>query len=105
MPVHDWTRVDDGTYHAFHGAWIHRLADALNDDVLPGEYYALPEQVVVRRQTDVLALHAGPARVSESAGGTAVAEVAPAVRLRLRPSPKSVRRTAHRRSRRLTIRH
>src|SRR4051812_9556030 len=25
MPMHDWTRVDDGTFHDFHTAWIGEL--------------------------------------------------------------------------------
>ena len=30
MPVHDWTRVDAGLFHAFHHRWIDALCDALN---------------------------------------------------------------------------
>ena len=30
MPVHDWTRVQAGTFHHFHCAWITHLAEALN---------------------------------------------------------------------------
>ena len=44
MPMHDWTRVDEGLYHAFHDAWISELSRALNGSVLPDDYYALPEQ-------------------------------------------------------------
>jgi hypothetical protein len=44
MPVHDWTRVFSGTFHHFHGAWVHRLADALNAGDLPPEFYVLVEQ-------------------------------------------------------------
>jgi hypothetical protein len=45
MPVHDWTRVPDGTFHHFHVAWISLLADALNRSLLPSGYYAMAEQV------------------------------------------------------------
>jgi hypothetical protein len=45
MPVHDWTRVPDGTFHHFHVAWIPMLADVLNEGVLPTGYYAMAEQV------------------------------------------------------------
>jgi uncharacterized protein DUF4058 len=45
MPVHDWTRVPDGTFHHFHVAWIPMLADVLNEGVLPNGYYAMAEQV------------------------------------------------------------
>jgi hypothetical protein len=46
MPVHDWTRVDAGLFHAFHQRWISSLCDALNGGVLPLKYFALPEQDV-----------------------------------------------------------
>ena len=29
MPVHDWTRVDAGTFHAFHTLWIGEIMKAL----------------------------------------------------------------------------
>jgi len=44
MPVHDWTRVDAGIFHAFHHGWIEELVRVLNEGVLPHGYYALPEQ-------------------------------------------------------------
>jgi hypothetical protein len=34
MPIHDWTRVDAGTFHDFHQAWITHLKETLNDGVL-----------------------------------------------------------------------
>jgi hypothetical protein len=43
MPVHDWTKVDAGTFHSFHNAWITHLMGMLNDGVLPRGYYALSE--------------------------------------------------------------
>jgi hypothetical protein len=49
MPVHDWTRVDDGTFHAFHTLWISEIMKALNAGLLPKGYYALAEQVATRR--------------------------------------------------------
>jgi hypothetical protein len=30
MPIHDWSRVDAGIFHAFHHDWITELARALN---------------------------------------------------------------------------
>ena len=30
MPIHDWTRVDAGIFHAFHHGWIEEMARALN---------------------------------------------------------------------------
>jgi len=44
MPMHDWTRVDAGIFHAFHHDWITEIARALNRGLLPAEYYALAEQ-------------------------------------------------------------
>jgi hypothetical protein len=44
MPVHDWTRVEAGIFHAFHQNWIVALSAALNEGILPDDYYALPEQ-------------------------------------------------------------
>ncbi len=36
MPIHDWTRVDAGLFHAFHHGWVTILSHALNAGVLPG---------------------------------------------------------------------
>lgn len=44
MPVHDWSKVEAGTFHAFHGSWITHLMGALNNGLLPDGYYALSEQ-------------------------------------------------------------
>jgi hypothetical protein len=44
MPIHVWTRVDAGIFHHFHQRWISDLADALNQQLLPDDYYALAEQ-------------------------------------------------------------
>lgn len=41
MPVHDWTKVDAGLFHAFHLSWIANLTDRLNNGCLPPDYYAL----------------------------------------------------------------
>ena len=54
MPVHDWTRVDDGTFHGFHTAWVTHLSEALNSGLLPPDYYALPEQIARGRDRGTL---------------------------------------------------
>src|SRR5438552_14597008 len=93
MPVHDWTRVDAGTFHAFHTLWISELMKSLNAGSLPKGYYALAEQVATRMQTDLLALRV-PAPAPRTTprivtnGGVAVAEAPPPVGLRVRPDPK-----------------
>ncbi len=56
MPMHDWTTVDAGIFHAFHHEWISELSRALNRGVLPSDYYALPEQIVTGFGPDVLTL-------------------------------------------------
>lgn len=56
MPIHDWTRVDAAIFHAFHHDWITELARALNRQVLPEDYYALPEQWAAGVGPDVLTL-------------------------------------------------
>jgi hypothetical protein len=82
MPIHDWTRVDAGLFHAFHHAWIEELARALNRGVLPGEYFALPEQNIRGPIPDVLTLRLGKGKEDppESNGGVAVAVRAPRTR-------------------------
>lgn len=57
MPIHDWTRVDDGIFHAFHVNWTVELAKALNRGVLPEGYDALPDPVAGAVRPDVLTLH------------------------------------------------
>jgi hypothetical protein len=106
MPVHDWTRVEAGIFHAFHTSWVGRIQDFLNEGLLPRGYYALAEQHVGRPITDVLTLHATPAPtvppfpLPPATGGTAVAETPPKVRRRHTVEPAVL---ARRRS--LTIRH
>jgi len=75
MPIHDWTRVAAGIFHAFHHRWISSISDVLNAGALPDEYYALPEQQAAGFGPDVLTLQT---RVSDvdgdagvSSGGTA----------------------------------
>lgn len=74
MPIHDWTRVDAGLFHAFHVKWIANLADALNDGALPSDYFALPEQKAAGFAPDVLTLQLNSA--GESASGRAPSGVA-----------------------------
>jgi hypothetical protein len=56
MPIHDWTRVSAGTFHAFHNAWITHLQEALNGGILPRGFYALGEQTAGETGPDVLTL-------------------------------------------------
>jgi hypothetical protein len=74
MPIHDWTKVDAGLFHAFHVFWIEELCRGLNGGVLPKEYYALPEQRLPGPIPDVVTLHlpTGGASSESATGGTAV---------------------------------
>lgn len=108
MPVHDWTRVDAGTFHAFHTRWISEIMGALNAGLLPPGYYALAEQVATRMQTDVLALRAPPRNRPPDTtvnGCVVVAEAPPHVRLVAKPDPERKPRRPVRRGRHLVIRH
>ncbi len=60
MPIHDWTRVDAGTFHFFHMRWIASICDVLNEGMLPRNYYAMGEQRALGDEPDVLTLHAAP---------------------------------------------
>ena len=74
MPMHDWTRVAAGIFHAFHHDWITEMARVLNNGLLPDDYYALPEQQAAGFGPDVLALQSPIANQGEAAassGGTA----------------------------------
>lgn len=106
MPVHDWSRVFDGAFHAFHHSWITFLQEALNGGILPPDYYALAEQVTRPTVPDILTLQSGNGphhpRPGEPIGGAiAVATAPPRVRLsdRFEPEPFT------RRQKRLVIRH
>src|SRR2546430_14020106 len=86
MPVHEWTRVNAGTFHDFHSAWIIHLKETLNGGLLPEGFYALAEQHAGRVITDVLTLQAGePEPLGRPrTGPVAMAEVPP------RATPKAV---------------
>lgn len=102
MPIHDWTRVEDGTFHAFHHSWIEELHRALNRGILPDGYYAMPEQRAVGLIPDVLTLEVPIPRPNDDdaklTGATATLVAPPRLRpvgevtwTRPRRRPKSVR--------------
>ncbi len=41
MPIHDWTRVDAGTFHSHHLGWMAALSGALNNSRLPPGFYSM----------------------------------------------------------------
>jgi hypothetical protein len=113
MPIHDWTRVEDGIFHDFHHEWISTIKRSLNAGILPPGFYALAEQIAAGGEPDVLALEhvsRGPGNnggnghggsESESGGGVAVRTVPPRVRF---TSVAESERYARKRSR-VAIRH
>jgi hypothetical protein len=70
MPMHDWTKVEAGIFHAFHHEWISEISRALNRGLLPDTYYALPEQVAAGFGPDVLTLQGGPDSAPDPFGDT-----------------------------------
>lgn len=69
MPIHDWTRVTDGTFHAFHTSWVSSIQEKLND-LLPPTYYAQAEQIAGPLGVDVLTLQTNAALMAEQNGHT-----------------------------------
>jgi hypothetical protein len=103
MPIHDWTRVDAGLFHAFHQDWIGVLSRALNAGVLPREYFALREQSTRGPIPDVLTLKVAE-KHEESKGtsaGLAVATAPPATRVVRRAEDEVYVRKADR----IAVRH
>jgi hypothetical protein len=109
MPVHDWTRVEAGIFHDFHLDWIFTLKQALNQGVLPPDFYALAEQVAGGLHPDVLALEqtstaprtSNGAPVAPTTGGIALATAPPRVRFTAVAEPDHYAQ----KRRRITIRH
>jgi hypothetical protein len=96
MPMHDWTRVEAGIYHAFHHSWIEEIGRALNRGLLPADYYALPEQQAAGFGPDVLTLQSrdapgGAATVTRTRPKTAFTVETPAEFYRRKKSTIVVR--------------
>jgi hypothetical protein len=89
MPMHDWIKVPDGIFHAFHHGWIHEIARFLNEGILLGDYYALPEQVAAGFGPDVLTLHTQRSDDEDASNGGGLA-TATAVRTQARPQTRFV---------------
>jgi hypothetical protein len=103
MSIHDWTRVDAGTFHHFHHRWTADLCAALNAGGLPPDYFALSEQVISGPVPDVLTLRLRDRddKTEASRSGTAVATAAPRTRFITRVEEEQYSRQANR----LVIRH
>lgn len=102
MPIHDWTRVDAGTFHHFHTTWITVLSNRLNAGLLPEGFYAMHEQHAGRPIADVLTLQLErsprdkPADEGPADGAIAVAEAPPRVSRKLVAAPQAAYRQLRR---------
>jgi hypothetical protein len=103
MPIHDWTRVDAGIFHAFHHGWIEELARALNRGVLPSDYYALPEQHAAGFGPDVLTLQGS--RWDDADSGEPQATSAVLTVPKLLPTAETDMEFYRRKQKAVTIRH
>lgn len=107
MPIHDWTRVSAGLFHAFHLRWLSEIQLALNDGLLPESYYALAEQVAGPFGPDVLTLQAGANGPSpeppEANPGGSVAVAARPPRMRISDALEADAYAAKRRT--IVVRH
>src|SRR5690349_17646488 len=103
MPIHDWTRVDAGLFHAFHQRWISALCDDFNSGGLPRDYFALAEQSISGPIPDVLALHLSPTpeTPAEAPDPSPVATAPPRTRVVRRSEADIYARKADR----ITVRH
>lgn len=94
MPIHDWTRVPAGTYHAFHQDWTIELCRTLNRGVLPQGFEAAPEAKVSGWEPDAVTIQYQDA----PPGGVAVTDAPPraVVTARAEPDELSYARRANR---------
>jgi hypothetical protein len=100
MPIHDWTRVDAGTFHHFHQDWTIEICRTLNRGLLPPDYLAMTEQRVEATEPDVIAVRAG---APAAPGGLAVADAPP--RSRQVARVESDAEVYARRANRIVVRH
>ena len=103
MPIHDWTRVDAGLFHAFHQSWTVKLCDTLNADTLPADYFALPEQSIRGPVPDVLTLELSPGGGETNPTATALAVASTPPRTRFIEQAED--RIYVRKANRVTVRH
>ena len=81
MPIHDWTRVDAGTFHDFHQGWTIEIRNALNRGILPAGFVAATDQRVMAYEPDVSTHARGDRpRSPGDSGGLAVAELPPRIK-------------------------
>ena len=104
MPIHDWTRVQAGSFHDFHQAWTIGIRSALNTGGLPDGYFAMADQVVSGPIPDVITLKQsnGSPRLTAEGGGVAVAVAPPKTRFVSRAEQEDI---YAKRANRIVVRH
>jgi hypothetical protein len=106
MPVHDWTRVEAGIFHDFHHSWIEEIKRALNDGILPPDYYALAEQQAAGFGPDVLTLQAPASEVvDQKAKSSSQPSGLLLARPRLRPTAETGGEFYRRKKSTIAVRH
>jgi hypothetical protein len=100
MPIHDWTRVDAGTFHDFHQGWTIQIRNTLNNGVLPDGYFAMADQRVTGPEPDIVALRL---RGPEPTSGLVVAETPPRIQQAARVETEAA--LYARKANRIAIRH
>jgi Protein of unknown function (DUF4058) len=103
MPIHDWSRVDPGTFHNFHFLWIASVTNRLNKGILPPGYFAMAEQIIGRPETDVVTLQRSrPGQTdNDLPGGVAIEEAPPKTQFVMPAEQERYTRKKHR----VAIRH
>jgi Protein of unknown function (DUF4058) len=96
MPIHDWRRVRVNRFHDFHQSWMIRIKDALNAGLLPPNYIAMAEQITGGPEPDVVTLSLPFQPGSGTAGGVAVRETPPSMRVQLKAESIQYARKASR---------
>ena len=100
MPIHDWTRVDAGTFHSFHQDWTIEICRTLNRGLLPPDYLAMTDQRVDDPEPDVITVRVV---AQGSPGGLAVADAPPRARQVARVESDAA--VYARRANRIVVRH
>ena len=80
MPIHDWHRVEPGLFHHFHQLWSVEFCNALNQGILPSDFFALVETKTSGFTPDILALKRTSPLAPAEPGGVAVAAAPPRAR-------------------------
>ena len=94
MPVHDWSRVPDASFHDFHQTWLGRIKGRLNRGLLPPGYFAHMERHLGRFVSDVLTLSLPTAPTPPRNGPPATTDTGGSVAVAVRPPRAVARRSA-----------